>query len=173
MPLTRFEECSASSDGISTWTPLKPQHSNPNPNPLPINSAVLTSLLLQTSYHPSQTPCFPWISYATQKLMLDSCKILQKQYESFHTFLWHFFSTLEQNFIAYCSSKVSDCIFENHQMWQSGFSWVYFNSCYSCSFEADIIRIGQSCYKMYSNNTLNFSRVYDNFKCPYKKSLET
>ena len=24
----------ASSDGISTWTPLKPQRSNPNPNPL-------------------------------------------------------------------------------------------------------------------------------------------
>ena len=24
----------ASSDGISSWNPLKPQHSNPNPNPL-------------------------------------------------------------------------------------------------------------------------------------------
>ena len=24
----------ASSDGISSWTPLKPRHSNPNPNPL-------------------------------------------------------------------------------------------------------------------------------------------
>ena len=24
----------ASSDGMSSWTPLKPQHSNPNPNPL-------------------------------------------------------------------------------------------------------------------------------------------
>ena len=24
----------ATSDGISSWTPLKPQHSNPNPNPL-------------------------------------------------------------------------------------------------------------------------------------------
>ena len=24
----------ASSDGISSWIPLKPQHSNPNPNPL-------------------------------------------------------------------------------------------------------------------------------------------
>ena len=37
----------ASSDEISSWTPLKPQHSNPNPNlnPLPINSGVSTSLL--------------------------------------------------------------------------------------------------------------------------------
>ena len=26
----------ASSDGISSWTPLKPQHSNPNPDPKPL-----------------------------------------------------------------------------------------------------------------------------------------
>ena len=34
-----------------------------------------------------------------------------------------FFLSLKQNFIAYRSSKVSsrpDCIFENHQLWQSG-----------------------------------------------------
>ena len=34
-----------------------------------------------------------------------------------------FFPSLEHNFIAYRSSKVSsrtDCIFEIHQMWQSG-----------------------------------------------------
>ena len=34
----------ASSDGISTWTPLKPQHSNPNPNPL-ANQLWCTDLL--------------------------------------------------------------------------------------------------------------------------------
>ena len=34
-----------------------------------------------------------------------------------------FFPSLKQNFIAYRSSKVSDCIFEIHQLWQSGFSW--------------------------------------------------
>ena len=44
-----------------------------------------------TSHHPSQTPCLLWISYATQKLMLDSCKRVEKQSEVFHTFLWHFF----------------------------------------------------------------------------------
>ena len=43
------------------------------------------------SYHPSQTPCLPWISYATQKLVLDSYKMLQKLSEVFHTFLWHIF----------------------------------------------------------------------------------
>ena len=36
----------ASFYGISSWTPLKPQHSNPNPNPWLINSGLLTSLLL-------------------------------------------------------------------------------------------------------------------------------
>ena len=70
-----------------------------------------------------------------------------------------FFPSLKQNFIAYCSSKVSsrpDCIFEIHQLWQLGFSRVYSNSCYRCSFEAEIIKIGQSSHKMYSNNIVNF-----------------
>ena len=112
-----------------------------------------------TSHHPSQTPWLPWISYATQKLMLDSCKMVEKQSEAFHTFLWHFFQSLKQNCIAYRSSKVSshpDCIFEIHQLWQSGFSRVYSNCFCSCWFEREIIKIGQSSHKMYSNNILNF-----------------
>ena len=32
-----------------------------------------------------------------------------------------FFPSLKQNFIAYRSSKVSDCIFEIHQLWQPGY----------------------------------------------------
>ena len=70
-----------------------------------------------------------------------------------------FFTSLKQNFIAYRSSKVSsrpDCIFEMHQLWQSGFSRVYSNSWCSCSFEAEIIKIGQSSHKMYSNNIQDF-----------------
>ena len=67
-----------------------------------------------------------------------------------------FFPSLKQNFIAYRSSEVSDCIFEIHQLWQSGFSRVYSNSCCSCSFEPEIIKIRQSSHKMYSNNVLNF-----------------
>ena len=38
-----------------------------------------------------------------------------------------FFPNLKHNFIAYRSSKVPsrlDCIFESHQLWQSGFSRV-------------------------------------------------
>ena len=69
-----------------------------------------------------------------------------------------FFPSLKQNFIAYRSSNVSsrpDCIFEIHQLWQSGFSRVYSNCCCSCSFEPEIIRISQSSHKVYSNNIVN------------------
>ena len=47
-------------------------------------------------------------------------------------------------------------IFEIQQLWQSGFSRVYSNCCCSCSFEPEIINIGQSSHKMYSTNILNF-----------------
>ena len=58
-----------------------------------------------------------------------------------------YFPSLKQNTIAYRSSKVSwrpDCIFEIHQLWQSGFSSVYSNCCCSCSFEPENIKIDQS-----------------------------
>ena len=57
-----------------------------------------------------------------------------------------FFPSLKQNFIAYRSSKASsrpDCIFEIHQLWQSGFSRVYSNCCCNCSLEPEIITISQ------------------------------
>ena len=118
-----------------------------------------------TSHHPSQTPCLPWISYATHKPMLDSCKIHARFMQDGLKPVWSiqyvsltFFPSLKQNFIAYHSSKVSwrpDCIFEIHQLWQSSFSRVYSNSCSSCSFESEIIKIGQSSQNMYSNNILN------------------
>ena len=89
--------------------------------------------------------------------MLDSCKMVEKQSEALHTFLWHFFPSLKQNFIAYRSSKLSwrpDYIFEIHQLWQSGFSRMYSNCCSSCWFDSEIIKIGLSSHKMYSNNIL-------------------
>ena len=128
-----------------------------------------------TSHHPSHTPCLPWISYATQKLMLDSCKIFEKLSEVFNTFLW-IFSSLKQNFIVYRSFKVSlrpDCIFEFHQLWKSGFSGLYSNSCCSRSFAPEIINIGQSSHKMYSNNILNFQESTSILNAWTKKGLET
>ena len=82
------------------------------------------------------------------------------------------FPSLKQNFIAYRSSKVSsrpDCLFEIHQLWQSGFSRVYSNSCCSCSFEVKIIKISQWSHKMYSNNILNFQESSTNLNACTKK----
>ena len=142
----------ASSNGISSWTPLKPQHSNPNPNRL-ANWLPYSS---HTSHHLSQTPCLRWISYATQKLMQDAPKAV---WSISYVSVAAFFPSLKQNFIAYHSSKVSshpDCNFEIHRLWQSGFSRMYSNSCCSLSFESEIIKIGRSSHKMYSNKILNF-----------------
>ena len=83
-----------------------------------------------------------------------------------------FSPSLKQNFIAYLSSKVSDCIFEIHQLWQSGISRVYSNSCCSCSFEREIINIGQSSHNMYSNNIRNFQES-TTIRNACTKSLET
>ena len=38
----------------------------------------------------------------------------------------------------------------------TSFSRVYSNCCYNCSFEPEIIKIGQSSFKMHSNNILIF-----------------
>ena len=85
-----------------------------------------------------------------------------------------FFPRLKQNFIAYRSSKVSshpDCIFEIHQLWQWGFSRVYSNCYCSCSFKAEIIKIGQSSHKMYSNNIVNFQESTTTLNACTKKSV--
>ena len=80
----------ASSLRIFCWTPLKPQHSNLSLTLWPIKSGVLTSLLLPHLSSSLTDSLLSWISYATQKLMIDSCKMVEKQSESFHTFLWNF-----------------------------------------------------------------------------------
>ena len=136
----------ASSYGISSWTPLKPQHSNPTPNPnsLPITSGVLTFLLLPhiSSSHTDSLPSLNLLCHSKvdARFMQDG----QKAVWSIVYVFVAFFPSLQQNFIAYRSPKMSDCIYEIHQLWQSGFSRVYSNCCSSCSFKPEIIRIGQS-----------------------------
>ena len=151
----------ASSDGISSWTLLKPQHCNPNPNPNPLANQLWCIDFL--------TPSTPLIIPHRLHTFLVSLKPL-KNWCSIHarwskSSLKHsicfcgIFPSLKQNFIAYRYSKASslpDCIFEINQHWKSTFSRVYFNFCYRCSFEPEIIKISQSSYKMYSNNILNF-----------------
>ena len=141
MLLTRFEEC---------W-PL-PTESLPelpwNLNIVtltltlwPINSGVLTFLLL-LNLSSSLTDSLPSLNLLyhsiTDALFMQDGR---KAVWSIPYVSVLFFPSLKQNFIAYRSSKVSslaDCIFEIHQLWQSGFSRVYSNCCCSCSFEPEI-----------------------------------
>ena len=149
----------APSDGISSWTPLKPQHSNPNPNPLANQLWCIQFLLPHLSS--SLTDSLPSLnllcySKADARFMQDGRKAV---WSIPYVSVAAFFPSLKRKFIVYRSSKVSspsDCIFEIHQQWQSGFSRVYSNCYCSCSFEAEIMKIGQSSHKMYSNNILNF-----------------
>ena len=160
----------ASSDGFSAWTPLKPQHSNPNPNPL-ANQLWCIDFL---------NPPTPLIIPYRLSAFLESLMPL-KNWCSIHarwskTSLKHsirfygIFPSLKQNFIAYRSSKMLHYIFEVHQLWQSGFSRVYSNSCCSCSFEK---KKGQSSQEMYSNNILTFQESTTILNACTKKSLET
>ena len=112
-----------------------------------------------TSHHPSQTPCLPWIFYAAQKLMLDSWKIVQKQSEAFHMFLWHF-SNFKTEF--YCISFFSSV---RLQFWNSPAIIIM--------LEPEIIKIGQSSHKMYSKNILNFQELTTILNACTKKSLDT
>ena len=126
----------------------------------PVNSGVLTSLLLP-HLSSSLTDSLPSLNHLCHSK--TGARFIQDAPKA----VWYipyvsvasFFPSLKQNFITYRSSKVSlhsDCIFEIHQLWQSGFSRVYSNCYCSCSFEAEIIKIGQSAHKIYSNNILNF-----------------
>ena len=163
----------ASSCRISSWTPLKPQHSNPNPNPLANRLWCIDFLTPPISLIiPHRLPAFLNLlchSKTDTRFMQDVRKAVWRiPYVSVA-----FFPSLKQNFIAYRSSKVSsrpDCIFEIHQLWQSGFSRVYSNCCFSCSFEPEIIKMGQSSHKMYSNKILNFQESMTILNACTKKS---
>ena len=145
----------ASSLGISSWTPLKPQHNDPNPNPLAYQLCCIDFLTPPT--HLIIPHRFPALLEFLMPLK-NWCSIHARCSKSSlkHSIRFsRIFSKFKRQFYAYRSSEVSDCIFEIHQLWQSGFSRVYSNCCCSCSFEPEIIKVGQSSHKMYSNNILN------------------
>ena len=163
----------ASSLGISRWIPKNLNIVTLTLTLWPINSGVLTSLLLP-HLSSSLTDSLPSLnllchSKTHARFMQDAPKTVWSiPYVSVA-----FFPSLKQNFIAYRSSKVSsrpDYIFEIHQLWQPGFSRVYSNSSCSCSLESEIIKIGQSSYKMYSNNIVNFEESTTILNACTKKS---
>ena len=152
----------ASSQVISSRTPLKPQHSNPNPNPLGNQLWCIDFLTHPTPLIiPHRLPAF------LESLMplKNWCSIHARCSKSSLKHSIRFcgiFSKFKIEF-AYRSSKVSSrpgcMISEIPQLWESGFSRVYSNYCCSCSFEPEIIKIGQSSHKMYSKNILNLQSL--------------
>ena len=143
----------ASSEGISSWTPLKHQHNNPNPNPLANHLWCIDFLT------PPTPLIIPHRLPASLNLLCHS-KIDARFMQDGRISVWSipyvsvtFCPSLKHNFIVYRFSLRPGCIFEIHQLWQSGFSRVYSNSCCSCSFESEIITIGQLSHR---NNILNF-----------------
>ena len=146
----------ASTNGISSWTRLKFQHSNPNPNPL---ANQLWSIDLLTPLTPliisHRLPAF-LVSLMPLK---NWCSIHERCSKSNLKHSVRFCGIFSKFKTEYRSSKVSSrpyCIFEIHQLWQSYFSRVYSNCYCSCSFKTEIIKIGQSSHKMYSSNIMKF-----------------
>ena len=130
----------ASSDRISSWTPLKPEHTNPNHNPL-VNQLWCIDFLTPPTrlVIPHRLPSLNLLCHSKTdaRFMQGSPKAVWSiPYVSVA-----FFPRLKQNFIACLSSKVSsrpDCIFAILQLLISGFSRVYSNCCYRCSFKPEI-----------------------------------
>ena len=89
-PLTRFEECWPLPTESLPETLLKPQNSNPNPL---ANQVWCIDFLTPPTplIIPDRLPAFLESLMPLKKLILDSYKMVEKQSEAFHTFLWHFF----------------------------------------------------------------------------------
>ena len=164
----------ASSQGISSWTPLKPQHSNPNPNHL-ANQLWSTDFLTPPTplIIPHRLPGFLESLMPLKNRCLIHArwpKSTLKHSIRFCGIIFFKFKTILLHIVLPQMSSRPDCIFELHQLWQSGFSRVYSNYCCSCSFEPGIIKIGQSSYKMYSNDIVNFQESTTILNACTKKS---
>ena len=130
----------ASSLGISSWTPLKPQHSNPNPL---ANELWCIDFL---------TPPTPLILPHRLRAFLESL-IPLKNWCLIHArwlkVVWSipyvsvaFFSKFKTQFYCISFFLTSRLHFWNSPAVTTGFSRVYSNCCCSCSFEPEIIKIG-------------------------------
>ena len=108
----------ASSLGISSWTLLKPQHSNPNHNPNPLANQLWSIDFLTPPTPliiPHRLPAF-LVSLMAHKNWCSIHARWSKSNRKHSIHFWGILPSLKHNFIAYRSSKVSDCIFEIHQL---------------------------------------------------------
>ena len=138
--------------GLFRLNPLKPQHINRNRNRNPLANHLWcidfftppTPLII-----PHRLPAF----LESLMALKNWCSIYARCSKSSLKHSIRFCGIFKHNFFVHRSSKVSDWIFEIHQLWQSGFCRVYSNSCCSYSVEPEI---GQSSHNMYSNNIVYF-----------------
>ena len=142
----------ASSLGISSWIPLKPQHSNPNPNHL-ANQLWCSGFLTPPTplIIPHRLPSFleSLMPLKNWCLIYARCSKSSLKHSTLFCGIFSKFKTE-----SYC---ISFFLSVRLHFWKTpGFSWVYSNCCCRCSFEPEIIKIGQSSHKMYSNNIVNF-----------------
>ena len=141
----------ASSQGISCWTPLKPQYSNPNPNRLANHLWSIDFLIPPTPLIiPNRLPAF--LKFLMPLKNWCSIPDLKAVWSIPYVSVW-FFPGLKHFF--YC---ISFFLTSRLHFWNSPAVTikVYSNSCCSCSFEAEILKVGQSSRKMYSNKIVNF-----------------
>ena len=141
----------ASSQGISSWISLKSQHSNPNPDPIPLANR------LWCIDFPS--PPTPLITPHRLPAFLESLMPLK-----------NWCSIQDGRKAVWSIPYVSVTLFLSLK--QSGFIRVYSNSCCSCLFEPEIRKIVQSFHKIYSYSILNFQGCTIILNA-YTKRLET
>ena len=147
MPLIRFEECWPLPKESPSWNSLKPQHSNPNPSPLAKQLWCIYFL----------TPPTPLIIPHRLAAFLESLMPL-KNWFSIHSRRSK--SSLKHS-IGFC-----DIFFPGlnrillHILLKCQIAFLKFtgcdNCCCSCSFEPEIIKIGLTSHKIYSNNIVKF-----------------
>ena len=122
----------ASSDGITSWSPLKPQHTNPNPlaNQLwcsdfftPPTPLIIPHKL--PAFLESLMPRKNWCSIHarwSKSSLKHSIRFCGGIFPKFKTILLHIV-LLKCPHVQIAFSKI-------HQQWQSGFSRVYSNCCW-------------------------------------------
>ena len=145
----------ASSDRNSCWTPLKPQHSNHNPNSLANQLWCIDFLTPLPHLSSSLADSLPslnlfCLSKTDARFIQDGRKAVWSIPYVSVVFFFQFWNRILLHIvlphIQIAFLKFPSC--DNQAR--------VYTSCFcSCWFEPEIIKIGQSSYMMYSNNTLN------------------
>ena len=141
----------ASSQGISSWTPLKPQHSNPKPNPNPLANQFFltppTSLII-----PHRLPAF----LKSLMPLKNSCSIHARWSKSSLKLSIRFcgiFSKFKTEF--YCISFFENVLTSRLHFWNSQADNQALVGCIPIPAVAVHLNLKSSHY-MYSDNIVNF-----------------